>query len=46
MKILAFNASPRKGQGVTDVLMNTFLESTISARAPAFNRTVKPHNRP
>jgi len=33
MKILAFNASPRKGQGVTDVLMNTFLESATSAGA-------------
>jgi len=33
MKVLAFNASPRKGNGVTEVLMNRFLEGASQAGA-------------
>ena len=33
MKVLAFNASPRKGNGVSEVLMNWFLEGASQAGA-------------
>ncbi len=33
MKILAFNASPRKDRGITDIVMNHFLESAREAGA-------------
>ncbi|MDH4215250.1 MAG: flavodoxin family protein [Candidatus Thorarchaeota archaeon] len=33
MKILAFNASPRKSQGTTDILMDTFIDGARKAGA-------------
>ena len=33
MKVLAFNGSPRMKKGVTDSLVNTFLEGAASAGA-------------
>ncbi|MBN2336107.1 flavodoxin family protein [Candidatus Bathyarchaeota archaeon] len=33
MKVLAFNASPRKTKGVSDILMNTFIEGAKEAGA-------------
>jgi multimeric flavodoxin WrbA len=33
MKILAFNASPRKNQGTTDIILNHFLEAATEAGA-------------
>ena len=33
MKILAFNASPRKSQGTTDILMEAFIEGAMKAGA-------------
>lgn len=35
MKILAFNSSPRKSQGVTDLLLDHFLDAAIEAGATA-----------
>ncbi|MFW9966805.1 MAG: flavodoxin family protein [Candidatus Thorarchaeota archaeon] len=33
MKVFAFNASPRKSRGTTDVLMETFIEGAMKAKA-------------
>ena len=33
MKVLAFNSSPRKSRGTTDVLMEAFLDGAKSAGA-------------